>query len=283
MNPRYKLAVSRMSLEHKIPTGDALWPKFNASFDNVEMETGQIIQTIYDGFPVTTWHKAHWRHSDNYICGQTLGLDFDHGSSMDDLMADKFILRYAAFIHTTMSHRPDNPRFRVMFVLDAPIMQAKNYALAASALLWTFGTADRACRDAVRFWYGSPGCQFEYLDQVLPLETLRRLIANYQDTGAREKHKATSDYRPPASQEEVAAALKCIPPWQIDYDEWVSVLMGIHAAFGDGGLALAESWGDGRGDEIVRKFKSFRESGNTSGAVTVATVFGIAKRFGWSR
>jgi hypothetical protein len=34
---------------------------------------------------------------------------------------------------------------------------------------------------------------------------------------------------------------------------------------------------------VDRKWHSFRPTGNTSGAVTIATVFGLAKRFGWQR
>jgi hypothetical protein len=274
-----------MSLTHKIPPGDPIWPTFNASFDNVELEPQQLLQTVYNGFPITTWHKDHWRHSDNYLCGQALGLDFDKGgTTLEILSQDKFITRYSSFIYTTISHTPEAPRCRAMFLLDQPIMQAKNFALAASALLWMFGTADRACRDAVRFWYGSPGCQFEYFEQVLPLDVIKRMISNYLETGAEEHKKAVSpDYHAPASQQEVAEALKFIPPWQIDYDEWVSVLMAIHSQFGDAGYSLAESWGEGKGNEIELKWKSFKTGGNTAGAITIATVFGIAKKFGWRK
>jgi hypothetical protein len=285
MNPQYKISVSNMCFHKKILPGDAIWPKFNSSFKNDQLETQQIIQIIYDGFPVTTWHKDHWRHSENYICGQHLGLDFDNGIvTLESLMKDPFVTKYGAFVYTTMSHTEENPRCRAMFLLDQPIMQAKNYALAASALLWMFGSADRACKDAVRFWYGSPECKFEYFDNVLPLEVIKRMIANYQETGQNEKRKAIDkNYHAPASQQEVSEALKFIQPWQIDYLEWVSVLMAIHSQFGDAGLGLAESWGDGKGDEIERKFKSFKEAGNTSGAITIATVFGIAKRYGWKK
>jgi hypothetical protein len=280
----YRVAVSRMLLDHKIPAGDVLWPKFNASFDNVELETADIMQAVYDGFPLTTWHKNQWRHSNNFICGQHLGLDFDHGGqSLMSLAGDKFISKYGAFVYTTMSHTEEAPRLRAMFVLDAPIQQAANYSMAASALLWMFGTADRACRDAVRFWYGSPGCQFEYINEVLPLDVVKRLIANYQETGLTERKKHNPDYHAPTSQQEVSDALRFIPALQIDYDEWVSVLMALHSQFGDGGLGLADSWGMGKGDEIERKFKSFHDGGNGSGAVTIATLFGIAKRFGWKK
>ena len=154
------------------------------------LETGEIIQSVYDGHPLTTWHSNGWRDGKNYISGQHLGLDFVLGATMVQLCADKFISKYGAFVYTTMSHTEESPHLRAFFVLDAPIMQAKNYSLAASALLWMFGTADRQCKDAVRFWYGSPGCQFEYFDNVLPLDVVKHLITNYLETGANEHKKA---------------------------------------------------------------------------------------------
>lgn len=283
----YKIAISRYPVEKKIPPLDPIWPRFNSSFDNHELEAEHILQAVYDGKSITTQHKDHWRVTANYLCGQHLGLDFDAGdktSSIDYLANDKFISRYGSFLYTTMSHTDEHPRARVIFLLDTPIMQAKNYTLAAAALLWLFGTADRQCKDAVRFFYGAKGCRFEYINSVLPLEVIKKLIGQYQETGIREKRKATSpDYHAPASQQEVAEALKCIPPWQIDYDEWVSILMGIHSQFGDGGYALAEQWADGKEGEVEHKWKSFKSDGNPAGAVTIATVFGIAKKFGWRK
>jgi len=280
----YKIAVSQYVLDRKIPTGHAGWSKFNSGFENYSLGISRIVTAIYEGRAITTQHKDHWRTAANYLCGQHLGLDFDNGdqtSSIDHLLKDSFIGRYGAFLYSTISHTEEAPRSRAIFLLDQPIMQAKNYALAASALLWLFGTADRQCKDAVRFFYGAPGCRVEMINNILPLETIQHLIAQYIETGMVEKHKVQTGYHPPASQQEVSDALKMIPPWQVDYGEWVEVLMAIHSAFGEGGYGLAESWGDGKGNEIEKKWASFKSNGNTTGAVTIATVFGIAKRFGW--
>lgn len=281
----YKIAVSQFILKQKIPAGAPIWAQFNAGFENYSLGVSRIAEAVYQGRAITTQHKDHWRVSSNYLCGQHIGLDFDNGdqsSSIDSLAKDHFIGRYGSFMYTTMSHTEEAPRSRVIFLLDTPIMQAKNYALAASSLLWLFGTADRQCRDAVRFFYGSPGCRMEMINNILPIDVVKKLIDQYLETGKTERSK-TKNYNAPASQQEVADALKMIPPWQIDYTEWVEVLMAIHAAFGDGGYGLAESWGDGKGNEIEKKWASFKSSGNTTGAITVATIFGIAKRFGWRK
>jgi hypothetical protein len=282
-----KIAVSRYVITKKIPPMDPFWPQFNASFENMDLNTVEITDVIGEGRAITTWHKNHWRSSENYLLGQFLGLDFDAGdetSYLPLLMQDKFSRKYAAFGYSTISHTSDFPRSRLIFLLDQPIMQAKNYALAATALLWVYGTADRQCKDAVRFFYGSKGCDFEYQDNVLPLAVVKGLIADYQAAGRVEKHNVTrSDYHAPTAQCDVSGALDLIPPWGIAYDEWVEILMAIHAAFGEDGYSLAASWADGKPGEVEQKWRSFHQVGNTAGAVTIATVFGIAKRFGWSR
>ena len=281
-----KIAISRYQLDHKIAQGDPFWHDFNGGFENCEVDPVQLMDTVYSGKAITTQHNV-WRKAENYILGQHLALDFDsedERSTILKLEQDKFIQKYASFIHTTISHKPDAPRARVVFVLDTPIMQAENYALAASALLWLYGAADRQCKDPARFYYGAPGCDMEYIGNVLPLDVVKKLIANYQESGQQErKQAARKDYTAPPSQQEVASALAKIPAWGIEYDEWVQVLMGIHSAFGGDGLALAESWGDGQPGEVWRKWQSFKDTGNTSGAITIATVFGIAKRFGWTK
>lgn len=283
----YRIAISSCKLAKKIPSGDPVWPTFNGSFQNLELSAMDLAGVLYDGHAMTTWHKDHWRTTANYLCGQHVGLDFDtcdERSTLPTLADNKFIAKYGGLIYTTMSHTAEAPRARVVFLLDTPIMQAGNYSLVAAALLWLFGTADRQCKDAVRFFYGAPCCQIEYLDNVLPLETVRHLIAQYQETGRQERKRHESGaYNAPADQAEVADALRKIPVWSLEYDEWVQVLMGLHAAFGEDGRRLADDWADGKPGEVEQKWRGFKANGNGAGQVTIATVFGIAKRYGWTK
>ncbi len=188
----YRIAFSRMALADKIPAGSALWPKFNASFDNRELEPIEIANEIYTGHAFTTWHRNHWRDTSNYELGQHIGLDFDTSdkrSTLAHLAAEPFIARYAAMIYTTPSHTPEAPRARVLFLLDTPIYQATNYVLAAQAMTWLFSHADPKCKDAARFFYGCRNCQVEYIDHVLPLDVVRGIIRKWQATGASEKRR----------------------------------------------------------------------------------------------
>ena len=120
MNEQYPIAISSIALKGKIPSGSPLWPKFNASFQNEEMNVNEIMDCIYNGNAITTQHKNNWRTAENYLKGGHLGLDFDtedKRSTIAELRKDKFISKYGAFIHTTPSHTEEKPRARVIFVL----------------------------------------------------------------------------------------------------------------------------------------------------------------------
>ena len=252
----YRVAVSTWALDHKLAPGAPEWAAFNASFVCQDMTPFDFAHAIYDGHPFTTWHANNWRTSANYVCGQHLGLDFDAGdqtSTLPALLDNPFIHRHANILYTTPSHTPEAPRARVVFLLDTPIMQATNYALAAASLLWLFGTADRQCKDPVRFFYGSLRCDMEMSDNVLSLATVKHIIAPYQASGKRELRRQVRTYTATTAQTEVADALKKIPAWGIDYDEWVSVLMALHREYGDAGLSLAEQWAEGGPNEVARK------------------------------
>ena len=189
MDTTYRVSVSTWALDHKLAPGAPEWHDFNGSFRNQELTPFNFAQAIYDGHPFTTWHAHGWRTSANYVCGQHLGLDFDAGdqtSTLPALLDNPFIHRHANILYTTPSHTPEAPRARVVFLLDTPIMQATNYALAAQAMLWLFGTADRQCKDPARFFYGSLRCEMEMFDNVLSLATVKHIIAQYQASGKRE-------------------------------------------------------------------------------------------------
>ena len=206
----YKIAISEMALRDKIPTGDPRWIDFTGSFRNMELLKSDIAAMINDGHAFTTWHDGkvkppfaekypQWRNSENYVLGQHIGLDFDAGteaSSIPKLAGDVFVRQYAALVYATPSSKPEAPKSRVLFVLDTPIMQARNYVLATRALLWLFGGADPKCKDPCRFFYGSQNCDAAFLNRVLPLDKVKEIIKQYLTTG--EEAKAQQSASTPA-------------------------------------------------------------------------------------
>lgn len=284
LDQTYKVAIGP-ALTEKIQPGSPYWRDFNGAFENREVNQPQFVSYICGGHTFTTWHDS-WRKSENYIVGQHIGVDFDtedKRSTIDHLMKDPFISKYATLIYTTPSHTIDAPRARVVFLLDTPIHQPKNYVLAVSSLLWLFGAADQQCKDPCRFFYGGqPDGQFEWPENVLPLSLIKDMVARYKTTGQREK-RTIQKYSPKdADEKEVAEALKHIPPWNIEYDQWLAVLMAIHSEFpGPNGLSMADAWAQGHPGEVERKWRSFDTNGNATGRIGIGTLFAMAQEHGY--
>lgn len=160
------------------------WRDFNGSFENVELLVDAVLALIREGFSISTQHHSY-RRADNFVAGQHIGLDFDKlgpGWTLDRLAEHAAIAPHAAIVHTTANHTPGSPRFRVIFELDRAILRADKYALLAAAVTHTFDQADKHCKDACRFFYGSPNCDSIYLGNVLDLDTAAELmIQPYQE------------------------------------------------------------------------------------------------------
>lgn len=186
----YKVAVSTVALSGKPPKGDPLWKSLSGTFVNREVSMIDLVNEMWLGHTATTWHSNNWRHKRNFLLGQHLGLDFDTGdkrSSLETVSKDPFVKKHASFLYETFSARPQDGvhRIRAIFLLDTPIHQPTNYALAAQALLWLFGTADPSGKDPCRQWFGTDKKEVNIIGNTLPLALMREIIVAYQETGKR--------------------------------------------------------------------------------------------------
>lgn len=179
----YKISISNIALNGKIPAGDKRWGQFNDSFVNLELDPIDIANAIYTGRSFTTWHDGR-RSLENFTLGQHIAVDMDSGdekSTFETLMNHSFVQMYANLIYTTPSHTEENPRSRILFLLDQPITDKDAYQAAAKFLCTLFDGCDSACTDASRFFYGSLNCNIRIIDKVLPLPHLRMHFKRWQN------------------------------------------------------------------------------------------------------
>ena len=76
MDTTYRVAVSSYALDtryHRVTRSG----RRSTPFENRDVSRLDLIETIYTGHPITTWHRNHWRAGNNYDSGQAIGLDFD--------------------------------------------------------------------------------------------------------------------------------------------------------------------------------------------------------------
>ena len=168
---KFNIAVNK-NIVNKLPEGYDDWKTANGQFENGNMTTTQFAANIKKGY---AWCNPHRRYRDrkNFIQGSVVGVDIDKGDkSLDELMAIPFIDKYAGIVHTTPSHTPDRPRYRIIFVLSSPVRSREKFETIVDSIITSFSTVttDKACKDAQRLFYGSKGCDIVVReDRFLPI------------------------------------------------------------------------------------------------------------------
>lgn len=181
-----KIAISKNRSDlGKIAQGDiSAWREFNGSFFNADLEPLELMQKVQAGYAYTAQHQRY-RSAENFTAAQHIALDMDtedERSSIAVLSVDPFFSEYATFIHTTPSHTAAKPKARVVFCLDRPIADAAKYRELIQSLVYRFDSADKACKDAARFFYGAKGCDVAWLGNTLTLEdAAKELVLPYRE------------------------------------------------------------------------------------------------------
>lgn len=107
------------------------------------------------------------RSKNNMEQQQVLMLDFDNKDdntkkkttgifyhSIEQTLEDEFIKENASFIYKTFSHTDTWERFRVVFVLDEPLVNNEEVKSAYQYLMDKYPNADKATKDSSRIFFG---------------------------------------------------------------------------------------------------------------------------------
>lgn len=150
----------------KVPTDAtaADWQRYNSSFERQELTAHDLAAEIWRGYAFAPVFENGRRVKANFAAAWHIALDFDTGderSALDSLAGDQFADWFASFAYTTPSSTAEAPRARLVFVFPhgEPITDIDEYEALYRALLWRYPAADQATKDAVRLFYGSPGCE----------------------------------------------------------------------------------------------------------------------------
>jgi len=135
----------------------------------VELE--EPIESLIDAIQSEGWAFSYvfrngFRSAPNFICTDIVAVDIDGGWNLYKFIKDEFVQRNCTFIYTTPSHSRQEHRFRAVFVLPKTIQTASDLRSIASGLTRKM-TGDLNTTDAARVWFGSQGCDVEWIGAVL--------------------------------------------------------------------------------------------------------------------
>ena len=169
--------------------------------DNVNFKPVEV-NSLQDFVNLATKHnystgifKNNYRNKANFIEAECIALDVDNEDPQDNYTIDGAKQLFADYKHIIMpskSHQKDKngrvaDRFRVILFLERPITDAKDFTATWGQLLKFYPAADKACKDASRFYYPSPqaysvneqGSSWPVTQYVPPEPVKQELIKNY--------------------------------------------------------------------------------------------------------
>lgn len=137
------------------------WPSLFERFSRVRPFTGE---KKHPGWSAATFEPPH-RALANVRLVTALVLDYDNKAADGGCVADPITIErmqaeladYYALIHTSRSHKPDWPRFRVVLPLGRPVSR-EEYAQLWRGAASRWPGVDPQPKDPSRFWY-EPGIE----------------------------------------------------------------------------------------------------------------------------
>jgi len=167
---------------------------FSVGWKPCDLNVDELTRAVKDGYAISAQFKQEQRRGDNFVASGFLAVDIDDGLTLQQALQMPMVKNNAALVYTTPSHADSNHRFRIVFNLQTPIMDADDYQHALTGLIEHFGS-DKSCRDAARIFYGSTTAVVHRIDKILGDADVQALV----ETG-REAAASATQYGLPESE-----------------------------------------------------------------------------------
>ena len=144
-------------------------------WQNTSLTLDELIQSIQDGYAFSAQFRFGYRKTTNFICSDMIAADIDSSWTIEQILAEPFVKNNAAFLYTTASHTGEQQHFRIVFLLEQTILNAKEWAQALAGLGRKLN-ADPSVKDAGRLFYGNSAAAFYILNNTLSASDVQDLI-----------------------------------------------------------------------------------------------------------
>lgn len=175
---------------------DAVMRNSGRDWQAVENSEVELADWICGGGAYAPQYRGGHRKTANFVRSGFLAADVDAGMTLEEAKGHAFVQHHAALIHTTVSHTAEHHRFRIVFLLDEAIVEARDFADAQLGLALMLG-ADTAATDAARMFFGNTKAVVVSIGKTLPPDVVANLIARGRDDrascSARGKHPWSVD------------------------------------------------------------------------------------------
>lgn len=209
---------------------------------NMEMTPAEMFDAVaVEGFsigPALLHDDDGTRSERTFASHQVAFVDIDQGFTIEQMVMNTVYQKYAAGFYTTPSHKPEHHKFRIIFLLDTPIVKVDDMRKLYTGLINLFG-GDEACKDGSRLFFGTVDADLRDFDEskVLPDNLVRTIINEITETELTEMESQSQiDYTPPSDSAKAAMLSLLKRCYCGNYDIWFSLA----AAMKDSGYTLQD-------------------------------------------
>ena len=189
-----KLSVNRELIDKIAPTDKKSW---SHGFETHELTIEELAKTVSElGYAFSYVFEGGVRKTENFLGADFLAVDVDGAQTIEHALKNRWVSKYCSLLYTTASHKPESPRFRLVFVLPKTITEPNELKAASLSLARRCG-GDLSATDAARMFYGAMYCRTILLGKKLNQLTLDSLISDGKvqitsDSVAHPSRKVTS-------------------------------------------------------------------------------------------
>lgn len=176
---KVKVAISNMEVFHKPNSFE--YQELYKSFENREIDPVELPIAIIMGNSFSNWTvPGQSRGAHSWQCVQYVGVDLEKHKDalLAKATAHPFYSRYGYLAYTTLSHKPEEPRSRLVFLLDEAVddVEAWHWGALAIAEMWS-PASDMSSADRGRSFLGSPHADMVVNGKFLSTTDFLRLSA----------------------------------------------------------------------------------------------------------
>lgn len=157
--------------------------KLGKSWQSMEVTCDGLTHEILCGHAIASQYEGGHRKTANFVRSGFLAADVDYDLTLDQAREHAFVQRHAALIHTTASHTADRHRFRIIFLLDEPILSVNDWSDAQFGLALEI-ESDRAVTNGGSSFFGCSRATIFRIGRTMPPDVVARLIARGRDARA---------------------------------------------------------------------------------------------------
>lgn len=256
------------------------------NWDNINVSWAEAFELItVDGFATSSELLSDHRIGHQFASRQLLMIDIDNDPekstdflTLPELLNHDFYRAYSAGFYATHSFTTEQHRYRVCFILEQAETNYERCRKIIRALLKIFPAGDRACKDPVRLFYGSPNCAIkECSDNILPTEIVNALVTAIDDEDQKQIQHTQRTLAPltTTQQRKILELLK--QTFVGEYCQWRDIGWGLKA----GGYTLPDfqyvTTGMMRAKTPEKAAEVWNDGKQVSGGISMGTVIHFLK------